>query len=290
MDKIIKTILLTGATGYLGSRLLEKLLQQNYTVIIVKRKTSSFEKIKELANIKFYNNSEADIKQLFEENNIDLILHLATLYGRKGETLMEIKNANLDFPLLLLNYALENDVKYFINTGTSLPFLTNQYALFKNQFAECLQFFNNKITSINILLEHFYGPGDDSSKFITAMIHKMKENVKEIQLTAGIQIRDFIYTEDVLNAYLTMIDSLNKFKGYNVVPLGSGETCTIREIVELIKLYSKSDSELQFGAIPMRDTELMKSDADISILKELGWKPKYSLKQGLELTVDSVKI
>ncbi|WP_316810270.1 NAD(P)-dependent oxidoreductase [Pedobacter heparinus] len=287
----IKTILLTGATGYLGSRLLDKLFREDYAVCIIKRKSSSLKQIEALkGNYKLYDNDEESIERLFFENKIDLVIHMATAYGRKGESILEIKSANLDFPLLILKNAVANNVKYFINTGTSLPYLANLYSLFKNQFSECLEFFSAQITSVNVLLEHFYGPGDDDTKFITAMIRKMKSNVADIPLTAGIQIRDFIFVDDVLDAYFAIIANLNRFSGYTNLPLGSGEGVTIRKIVENIKRQSKSTSDLQFGAVAMRENELMKSDADISLLKELGWSPKYTLEKGLKITIDSIKI
>ncbi|WP_300978454.1 NAD(P)-dependent oxidoreductase [Flavobacterium sp.] len=285
-----KNIAITGATGYLGFKFLKRLLEDGFNVCVVKRKTSNVSKIKLLReNIKFYDNDELSIVQMFEENKVDMIIHFSTLYGRKGETIFEIKDANLDFPLLLLKHAIDNDVNYFINTGTSLPYLTNQYSLFKNQFSECLAFFSSKITTINVLLEHFYGPDDEDSKFVTSMIGKMKSNVADIELTEGIQLRDFIFIEDVISAYLCLISNITKFEGFNVLPLGSGETVTIRKIVETIKEVSGSTSNLLFGKVAMRENELMCSNADISKLKDLGWNPKYNLNAGLKLTVESYK-
>lgn len=285
-----KNIIITGATGYLGFKFLNKLLSDGFNVCVVKRKTSNVSKIKLLSeSIKFYDNDELSIVQMFQENKVDMIVHFSTLYGRKGETIFEIKDANLDFPLLLLKHAIDNDVNYFINTGTSLPYLTNQYSLFKNQFSECLEFFSSKITTVNVLLEHFYGPDDEDSKFITSMIGKMKSNVTDIELTEGIQLRDFIFIEDVISAYLCVISNINNFEGFNVLPLGSGETVTIRKIVETIKEVSDSASNLLFGKVPMRENELMCSDADISKLKKLGWSPKYNLNEGIRLTVESYK-
>jgi CDP-paratose synthetase len=285
-----RSIIITGATGYLGFKFLKYLLKGNYNICVLKRPTSDVSKIIVLSeNIKFYNNDEISINNLFTENSIDTIIHFSTLYGRKGENLFEIKDANLDFPLLLLKYAIENNVKYFINTGTSLPYLTNQYSLFKNQFTECLDFFSSKIVTVNILLEHFYGPDDDDSKFITSMIGKMKRNVSNIELTEGTQLRDFIFIDDVVNAYMCILNNLDKFKGYNILPLGSGEVVTIRKIVETIKQESGSDSNLLFGKIPMRENELLCSDADISKLKNLGWYPKFNLTEGIKRTIESYK-
>lgn len=285
-----KSVIITGATGYLGFKFLSRLLSDGFNVCVIKRKTSDISKIKLITeDIKFYDNDELSIVKMFQENKVDMIIHFSTLYGRKGETIFEIKEANLDFPLMLLKYAIDHGVKYFINTGTSLPYLTNHYSLFKNQFSECLEFFSSKITTVNVLLEHFYGPDDEDSKFVTSMIGKMKSNVSDIELTEGIQLRDFIFIEDVISAYLCIISNISNFEGFNVLPLGSGETVTIRKIVETIKEVSDSTSNLLFGKIPMRENELMCSDADISKLKNLGWTPKYNLNEGLRLTVESYK-
>lgn len=286
MGTVIKKVLITGSTGYLGSRLLKQLLARGYDVCVIKRIDSNIQQhIDLIGNIVYYNNDKESINKLFVDHKIDLIIHTATAYGRKGESIDEIKDTNLDFPLNILLAALSAEVPYFINTGTSLPYLTNQYALFKNQFAECLQFFDSKITTVNVLLEHFYGPGDDSSKFVTGMILKMLSNVNEIDLTAGTQVRDFVFIDDVLDGYMSIIDHLMDFNGFTNLPLGSGNGVSIKEVVEQIKDLSKSTSKLNFGAIKMRDNELMHSDADLSLLKGFGWSPKYDLKKGLNLII-----
>ncbi|WP_281637365.1 NAD-dependent epimerase/dehydratase family protein [Flavobacterium marginilacus] len=285
-----KSVVITGATGYLGFKFLEKILEVKSSICVVKRETSDILKISSLCkNIKFYNTDEVSLDKMFKENDVDMIIHFATLYGRKNESIFQIKEANLDFPLLLLKYGIEHNVKYFINTGTSLPYLTNQYSLFKNQFSECLQFFSSKIITLNILLEHFYGPDDDDSKFISSMIYRMKNNMLDIELTEGTQLRDFIFIDDVISAYLCLINNINKFSGFNILPLGSGEVFTIRRIVETIKDVSGSNSNLLFGKIPMRENELLCSDADISKFQSLGWNPKFSLSEGLKLTIESYK-
>jgi CDP-paratose synthetase len=288
MGKMMGKVLLTGATGYLGFRILKRLIGKGFEVVVIKRENSMIDALRKFSpSILFYNNDDNSISQAFKDNAIDLVIHTATAYGRKGESFKEIKVANFDLPFNILVEALKNKVNYFINTGTSLPSLTNEYSFFKNQFKESLAFCKSKITSINILLEHFYGPGDDPSKFITGMIEKMKANVDSIDLTAGTQVRDFIFVEDVLDAYMTIIDNLESFHGSNDLPLGSGEPVTIRKLVQLMKEISGSSSNLNFGAIEMRTTELLHSDSDTSILNKLGWETSYTLEQGLKITIDA---
>lgn len=65
-----------------------------------------------------------------------------------------------------------------------------------------MKFLSNKQTKmINIKIEHMYGALDDENKFIYWLINKLKQNVEKIDLTSGVQKRDFIYIDDIVSAY-----------------------------------------------------------------------------------------
>ena len=116
-------ILLTGATGYLGSRLLQALLKEDNQVEIIKRTSSSIHRIKnQIKSIKHWDIDNNGLKEVFRQNRpVDTILHTATCYGRNGESEFEIFQANSLFPLQLLNEAVQAGVKNFVNTDTSIP-------------------------------------------------------------------------------------------------------------------------------------------------------------------------
>src|SRR5437016_1272391 len=103
---IKKTILLTGATGFLGSNLAKKLIHRNYKVIATKRSFSNtFRLTNCLDTISFYDIDKVNPEIIFKENKIDTIIHCATSYGRKQENSIDIANANLILPLNLLMLA-----------------------------------------------------------------------------------------------------------------------------------------------------------------------------------------
>ena len=98
--------------------------------------------------------------------------------------------------------------------------------------------------------------------------------------------RDFIYIDDVVSAYLTVITKKNLTeKWFTEYEVGSGDSITIRKFVETVHKISDSKTHLEFGAIPYRKGEVMNSQADVSALKALGWRCDVNLENGLKQTI-----
>jgi nucleoside-diphosphate-sugar epimerase len=135
--------------------------------------------------------------------------------------------------------------------------------------------------TINMQLEHFYGPGCSTSNFITAMLERLKNNESTIDLTEGEQQRDFIYYEDIISAFEVVVNKNETITSGSTFQVGSGETLSIKELMLFLKEQTGSGSRLNFGAIPYRENELMVSETDIQALRNLGWKPEYMIKEGL---------
>jgi CDP-paratose synthetase len=286
-----KKILITGITGFLGSHLAKALLAKGYEIIALKRESSSFHRIESiLSKITFYDIEDLDFSVPFKEHKIETVIHTATCYGRNGETISEIFEANTAFPLRLLNEASLAGVSTFINTDTILDKYLNIYSLSKNQLLEWGQFFSihNKIHFTNMRLEHLYGPDDDDSKFTTYVIKSCLENIPELRLTLGEQKRDFIFIDDVVSAYIILLEMIDNYQEcFMEFDVGSGHSVTIREFVETVHQISHSSTNLLFGALPYRIGEVMFSNANIGPLNKLGWTCKTSLEQGLKFVIES---
>jgi nucleoside-diphosphate-sugar epimerase len=282
-------ILLTGGTGYLGSHLAKACVEQGHHVAIFKRSFSDTRRIKDLlADVDVYDLDLCDIEQAFRDRKIDAIVHTATCYGRQGERVEAILKANVEFPAMLLDVASFFGVSCFINTDTCLDKFLNAYSLSKKQFSEWGRIFSRQggICFLNVVLEHFYGPNEDDSKFVSFVIKKLLDHASAIEFTAGEQTRDFIYIEDVVQAYLLLLAKVERFDvNFMEFELGSGKEVTIRSLVEVIHRLTASDTILKFGVLPYREGEKMHSCADIQSLLNLGWTPKVLLENGLSKTI-----
>jgi len=285
-------ILITGATGYLGSKLTNELLKSGHIIHCTIRDTVKINKQRLSKNTKIYEIEKIEINDIFRDNKIDCIIHCATNYGRGTKNnLLEMIDANIYFPLKILLAAKKYKVKYFINTDTALQSYVSEYSFTKKQFLNWLIFFSKDITVVNILLEHFYGPKDKESKFINYMINKLIKNKDiSIPLTKGNQRRDFIYIDDVLSAYQCIIANLEKLDNkFNNISLGSNELISIKNLAIMIKdKCNNSKSTLKFGALPSRKSE-QDSNADLTFITSLGWRKKYTLEKGIINTIELSK-
>jgi CDP-paratose synthetase len=287
-----KNILLTGATGFLGSNLLKALLQNEYNVIILKRSFSNILRIESLIKkVVYYDIDKIDLHKIFQENKIDIIIHCATSYGRKKIDPLSTLDANLVFPLNLLELGAKYGVKTFLNTDTILDKRINYYSLSKNQFKDWLKMYSNKLVCINIVLEHFYGPNDDNSKFVTFIINSLLMEPIKIDLTEGDQTRDFIYIDDVVNVFIVILKNIEEFKqNLYDFEVGTNKPISIKSFVKTVKkIIGNHKTLLNFGALPYRKNEIMSFKTNTEAIRALGWVPKISLEEGLRKTIEVEK-
>lgn len=284
-------ILITGGSGFLGSYLALDLVD-NYSVFVLLRPKSNTQRIKSKLNhlsIVTYE-SYTEIEKIIIDINPDVVLHTACNYGRKSESFKDIYDSNYYYGLSIFNGLLKvNKQTTFINFDTILNSKTNNYSFSKKQFAELGKFISDcpqySIKFINVLLQHIYGPGDDYAKFSTYILKECFNNKNSIDLTDGLQERDFIYIEDVIQAIKILIENLDNIQ-LNEIEIGSGSTVTIRDFVLTISELIESKTKFVFGALDYRKNEIMYSKADITEIKKMGWIPKYNLKEGLIKTIN----
>jgi nucleoside-diphosphate-sugar epimerase len=296
LDLKDSTILLTGPTGFLGSHLANMLQKTAKRLIILKRKNSNISRIKNIVSSPnvVIKDIEDGLGNVFDGNKIDAIVHCAVEYGRGDPSCLNIISTNLVFPISVVECAVLHGVGVFINTDSyfnkpqsSYKHLLN-YSLSKKSFLLWLEYFSQKIRTVNITLEHIYGENDNTDKFVENAIRAIAiEKNSTYEATNGEQKRDFIYVSDVVNAYESIIKkSLGSQTRYSSYNLGTGKTASIREFLELVKEVSQSQTQILFGAKKYREDEIMLSVADNTSLLDIGWLPNVSMRTGLKKIID----
>lgn len=286
-------ILLTGANGFLGSKILNSLVNHN-EVTITLRKNSNVDRIQNtldryhIKKLYIDNILDSEIDNFFKIEEIELIIHCATDYGKQNDYFYKVFQSNVLFPLKLLEFGLQYNVQYFINTDsyfnkTNLTYnaLPN-YSKTKKLFLKYLKDIGNKIVIINMRLEHIYGPNDNDDKFVPFLLKKLITN-DEIALTHGHQKRDLIYIDDVVDTYTKIVTILKKIDVpyFEDLEIGSGHSVELKYFIETMKYRINSKSALNYGKINYRDDEIMNSYAN----KSLG---SFGQKYGVDFTFRTV--
>lgn len=286
------TILVSGATGFLGSYLVRRFVAEGYRVVALVREHSDLHRLAAVSHqLQIFNIEHVPLNLLFQNaGRIDAVVHTATTYGRASESLSQLVDTNVLWGLRLLETAVENEVTCFINSGSALSAQTSPYARSKQQFVE----WGNELAErrdigfINVKLEHMYGADDDINKFTTHVIKSCLCNVAHLALTAGEQQRDFVYIDDVVDAYVCLARNFagaGSKIGFREYPLGSGHAVTVQAFVKAVHTAANSKTALEFGTIPYRANEPMFSQADLTELHRLGWQPRTDIHEGIQRTV-----
>jgi nucleoside-diphosphate-sugar epimerase len=285
-------IYIQGATGYLGSYLTKKYLGSAHEVIGITRNKPPDKFLNQ--KMKWLLVSDLVVTTLrtsFKEGG--LLINVATCHGRNNESELDMEYSNVLLPLeILKNATFQYGIRHFIYAGSILPSDVNVYALTKRKFIEESREFcmRNRVKFINIVTDQIYGPGNAAGNFISQFIENcMNPNIKSIDLTFGLQKRDFIYIDDLVSAYEIIIANIDTLDNYQEIQVGSDSPITLRQFTELIARATNTSAALNYGAIPYRKNEFMKSQLDTKIIRELGWKQNVGIKDGIQNIIDAKK-
>jgi len=288
-----KTIIISGAYGFIGSFLTESLLSKGYRVIGIVKEEKDISGL--LTDVDWCTIDNLENKANL--GKVKSIIHLATSYGWQGDTSGTL-NANLVLPVRLLQTALKNEIQIFISTDSffskhegsygHMP----EYILSKRQFSDWMRILSEKsekTSVLNLQLEHVYGERDRREKFFPQLVESLILN-DPINLTLGKQKRDFIHVNDVVAAYEAILTSSELKVGFEKIEVGTGTSTSLKDFVTIAKKISGSNSELNFGNLEYRRNEIMYSCANTTKLSLHGWKKTIDLEEGLRSAIRATKL
>lgn len=301
--------LVTGATGFVGANLVRALIKNNKKVSILTRNKNSNWRLEDISNkLTIYETDllSPNLDDIIDQIKPSHIYHLAA-YGSlpKEDDREKLIDINIKGTMRLISASKKHPLKIFVNTSSSseygvktkpmketdtlLP--VNDYGISK---VAATLFATNEARKNNIPLITFrlfsvYGYYEESTRLIPWVINNAIRNNK-IDLTSPSNVRDFIFIDDVVKAYLTATEK--QFALGEIVNIGTGQQHTIEDIVSGVVKLTKTTSQINWGAHALQKRQVEKGmwQADTSHTKKvLDWESRYSLEEGLKKTIAWMK-
>lgn len=297
-------ILLTGASGFIGSHFLTKLLKNNIPVTIIRHSNNDPWRIKEYLKdihvIDYKSNEISKNVSRIQEFSPDTLIHLGwhgveNKFRNNQNQLVE----NLNQTISIFNIAQLAGVKSIIGLGSQAEYGPNTKPIYETTETVpttiygvaklcAYQVLNllckqNNIRFSWLRLFSAYGPMDNSSWLIPMIILKLLK--REVpSLTKGEQQWDYLYVSDICDAIYSIAVNYN---AHGIFNLGSGITTSIRSIAEIIRDIIDPSLQIDFGKIPYGPDQIMylKSNND-RLCNTTGWIPQIQLHKGLQSTID----
>lgn len=300
-----KKILITGATGFVGSNLLRRCLVENAEVHILSEKTANRWRLEDvLGHVKEHCadlEDNARLGKIVSSIRPEIIFHLAA-YGVLSwqKDIDRIMKINFLGTVNLLNACKKTGFALFVNTGSVFEYGIKNSPLRENDILAPVSDYgvskaastlfcqaagkreNKPIVTLRLFTP--YGYYEEPPRLVPSMILSClkKENPKVLSPDS---VRDFIFIEDVVEAYIRVTDNIHKSAG-EVINIGSGKQYTIRKVVDLIIKSTGNSVKPEWGAVLGNNIESKMCKADISKARKLlNWELEYSLEEGLRKTI-----
>ncbi len=300
-----KRILITGATGAVGTALANELTEHGHDVTAIVRPGSRrLDRLAQNPRLETAACSLRDIRKLagmLQGRRYDIFYHLAWDYSRDHmNTAMHLNNAACT--LEAVHAAKETGCRVFIGAGSQAEYgraegkisershTAPETAYGISKFAagrlaeiECqklgIRYVWPRIFSV-------YGPGDADTTMVMTLIRQLLEQ-KRPSLTLGEQQWDFLYAKDAAAA-LRLLGETETCSGIYCV--GSGKSKKLQSFIEEIRTLANPGAELGFGEIPYKPGQVMHLEADITKLsQETGFFPKTPFHEGIRQTIEWIK-
>jgi len=316
-------ILVTGGAGYIGSHCVLALLEKNYDVLIFDNLSTghiqTVETLKSQGNVKFQQGdlqNKADLKNLFDNNKIDAVIHFAafSLVGESVENPSKYYQNNVCGTLNLLDAMLEHNVKKIVFSSTAATYgepeyipidenhpqkPINTYGMTKLMIEKIMDDYDRAYGLKSVRLRYFNVAGADTktrvgewhnpeSHLIPNVLKSTFSGGKTFKMFGddyktkdGTCVRDYINVEDLAQAHLLALNYLNNGGETNFFNLGTGDGNTVKEVFAACEKVT--GQKIPVEMCPRRAGDPASLVADSTKAKKiLGWQPVKSLEYSIQ--------
>ncbi len=297
-----KKTLLTGATGFVGSNLLKRLLKDNWDVSIIVRPQSNLNIIEDyLGYVHLYEHdgSTKNLINIVEHTKPDIVYHLSSLFLAQHESddIEKLIQSNILFGTQLIEALVKNKIYNFVNTGTSWQHYNNEpynpvclYAATKQAFEDILKYYieTTPLKVITLKLYDTYGP-DDSRKKLFYLLRKTANEQHPLDMSPGEQLIDLVYIDDVIDAYMVATNLFNSSDMLNKeeYAVSSGNLIKLKDLVQIYSEIIQKDIPINWGGRPYRNREMMIPWVTGKKLPK--WFPKVNIQDGIRRMENIIK-
>lgn len=290
-----QTVLVTGASGFIGSPVCGRLLKENAEVHAVSRNTH----VSADTRMHWHQGDLSDVRvvrRILTAVRPDIIYHLASHVAgaRDLDLVISMMNNNLCAAVNIMTVATEIGCRRIILAGSleeagsqeSQNVPSSPYAAAKWACSGYARMFHALYGTPVVIARIFmvYGPGQRDLGKLVPYVSLSLLRGESPKLTNGQRQVDWIYVDDVVDGLVAMADSPG-IDG-RTIDLGSGVLVTIREVVgQMIKLAA-SGIQPQFGALPDRPMEQVRVADTAGTFDAIYWRPRTTLEIGLTQTID----
>ncbi len=312
IKKKMTTILITGSSGFIGANLCRYFSEKNYSVIAIKNSRSSWRLPKNLHSphlkvVSLDLTNEKRVRSFLKKTQPKIIFNLAAYGAYSNQTEQNrIYRVNFDAVRFLLEGAREIEgFKAFVQAGSSSEYGVNcsaplesdwplpdsHYAVAKVNATHLIQYYALKyqLPAWAFRLYSVYGPYEEVSRLIPKLLLHAREQKLPPLVNPNIS-RDFIYVNDVAQAFEKLIKKAHLLPKGEVYNIGSGHCVTLKKLVDIAKHTFDISEMPQWGSMPDRhwDHPDWYSNPQ-KAQRDLNWKPVTSLESGLKKTMEWIQ-
>ncbi|MBF0180663.1 MAG: NAD(P)-dependent oxidoreductase [Magnetococcales bacterium] len=280
--------LITGATGYVGSRLARALVARGWTVHAVARRAAP---PPDGVTPHLHDGTTEGMGKVLDAARPEVVFHLAavTTAQHREADVTRMVEANLLFATQLLDAMARHGVTRLVNTGSFWQHHGNRdygpvnlYAATKQAFEDIVTYYVEAcgIRAITLHLSNTYGP-DDPRRMLFASLARLQSDDPELAMSPGEQRIDLIHIDDVTSAFRVAAERLlaNQGVGHERFAVSSGQAVRIKDLVRMIEDGTGRRLPVLWGGRPYHPREMMQPWDKGERLP--GWRPEVSLEEGI---------